>query len=592
MRHSSISILAVLCVSACGEETPIETCTDHASQALRTCVADYSQAIADCYTQTDAPCLDGNEAQASALSQLEETLDDRCAEGEFGTLSQEGLTGRLQNACSSEASSMAWRVYGGPHGAVWEDADDATRACLQEAHQLGTSLVDSSLALTGACLANGQCDPDHVTTMRAAAEASAASAVADACPQLATIIAIDASTYVDRLHQQVDCITAAGAPSTAPLHLNCGPENAQFDAARGEWTQVIVDGDEWGTLCGDGTDYAFYVRLAPEGEPLDKVVIGLQGGGVCVFEEDCAAKLASAPTLFNAQDEIFYGTGVMADDPDDNPFGNWTKLYLPYCTQDVHIGGGVTEDLGSVQLPRYGSVNARASIQMVRDLIWKKMDAEGGDGFRPDKVQALFGGWSAGSYGTMYNYHWMLDDLQWPRTVAFPDAGLGFDNKDALGVAGLGLLKIPAWGALPNLPPYCFDGRCAVGPVIFEALSPRLLQVPEQQMLVMTNPRDQTQMYDAYFFDEVYWLNTLRESYCETKDLPGIKHYYTSISDQSIHTITLRDELYTGSVDGESMRDWMWRAVSEPETLVNRVEEANFVTDIPGVEPYPCDVAP
>ena len=63
---------------------------------------------------------------------------------------------------------------------------------------------------------------------------------------------------------------------------------------------------------------------------------------------------------------------------------------------------------------------------MVRDVIWKEMDEQGGQGFRPDQLVAIFGGWSAGAYGTLYNYHWFLDDLQWPRTMAFPDAGLAF----------------------------------------------------------------------------------------------------------------------------------------------------------------------
>jgi hypothetical protein len=40
------------------------------------------------------------------------------------------------------------------------------------------------------------------------------------------------------------------------------------------------------------------------------------------------------------------------------------------------------------------------------------------------------------------------------------------------------------------------------------------------------------------------------------------------------------------------MRDWFWHAVSEPETLQSRVEEADFVEAVPGVEPYPCEVAP
>ena len=168
-----------------------------------------------------------------------------------------------------------------------------------------------------------------------------------------------------------------------------------------------------------------------------------------------------------------------------------------------------------------------------------------------------------------------------------------------LGVSGIGLLKIPGWGMLPNLPPYCFVGDCALGPVIYNAFAPRLKQVPEQQMLIVSNPKDDTQRRDAFFTgpegDEYWsaeWINTMRQDYCDTKDLNGIYYYYTSVSDESLHVVTLREELWSGSVDGEVMSDWFLRAVTDPDTLQSRVEEGNFVEDIPGAEPYPCEVAP
>jgi hypothetical protein len=40
------------------------------------------------------------------------------------------------------------------------------------------------------------------------------------------------------------------------------------------------------------------------------------------------------------------------------------------------------------------------------------------------------------------------------------------------------------------------------------------------------------------------------------------------------------------------MRDWFWRAVTEPDTIQSRVEEGDFVDLFPGTEPYPCTVAP
>jgi hypothetical protein len=580
--------------AGCAEEGEPAPCSAVAPDALRICVAQYSEALGDCYAASGAACAEGDAGTAAAIAELEQRFVGRCVDGELGSLSVEALVDRMSSSCESQASSLAWRAYGGPQGAAWETADEAGRACLSAAHDAGAQVLDASLRAIDTCLAGDACDAAAVESERAAAASSAQASIEAACaePALAELVAVDAPTFVERAARQVDCIAAAGHWDEGPLSLRCGPSNAQFDAPRGEWTRVDVDGDEWGTICGDGSPYSFHVRLAAEGEPLDHVVIGLQGGGVCLFEEDCAARMESDPGLFTAMDDepVDISGGIMSDDPEENPFANWTRVYLPYCNQDVFAGGGVDEELGDLVLPRHGSVNLRAAVQMVRDVLWKKLDEAGGDGFRADKVVALFGGWSAGGYGTLYNYHWFLDDLQWPRTSAFPDAGLALDNGEVVGVSGLGIVKIPAWGMQPNLPPYCFGGGCAEGETIYEAISPRLKRVPEQQMLMLSNPYDVTQQNDAFFADSPSFINEMRRSFCATRDLPGIQYYFTSVSTESVHVVSLRPALWGGSVDGEAMRDWFWRAVTDADSVEDRVEEADFVTAIPGVDAYPCEV--
>ena len=81
-------------------------------------------------------------------------------------------------------------------------------------------------------------------------------------------------------------------------------------------------------------------------------------------------------------------------------------------------------------------------------------------------MRVLFGGFSAGGFGTLYNYHYVLDDLQWAHTAAYPDAALALDNGEALGVRGLGAIVASdtppiGWGARSYLPPYCFRPTAA-----------------------------------------------------------------------------------------------------------------------------------
>lgn len=598
-----MSVLPMM-LSGCGNNGgggTASSCETAVPEAVRLCIGEVNAAWEGCYADGDAPCAKDDANVEAALATLEQSVRADCADNEFGALSVDALVGRLRNSCSSEANSIAWRTFGGPQGAVWPTAGAAGQSCLQTAHASASAMVDGALSAVNTCLAQEDCS--SIDADRQALVDTAVGEIRNACEALSDLIAVNVATYVGRAAHQVDCITATAHADTGSLALSCGPSNVDFDPPRGEYMQVVVDGDKWGTLCGDGSPFAFHVRLAPEGEPLDRVIIGLQGGGVCAFEMDCVpryeSRLDGDNNLFNAMDDEPLGLGIASDDPDESPFANWTKVYLPYCNQDVFAGGGVTETLGPLDLPRYGSINLRAAVQMVRDVIWKLMDAEGGTGFRPDEVITLFGGWSAGGYGALFNYHWFLDDLQWPRTAAFPDAGGALDNGLILGVAGLGAIKIPAWGYLPYLPPYCFVGDCALGPVLYEAISPRLKQVPEQQFLIVSNQFDDTQRNDAFFrgdegdeFWQAKWFNTMRQAYCDTKDLNGINYYYTGVSEESTHVVTLRPELWAGSVDGVVMRDWFLRAVTEPDTIESHTEEGDFVTLFPGVEPYPCEVAP
>jgi hypothetical protein len=584
-----------------------KSCAEAASDGVRTCIGEVSEAWASCYADDNAPCTSGDANVAAALAALGGSVEANCSDGEFLTLSADALVGRLQNSCRSEADSIAWRTYGGPQGAVYPDASSGDKSCLQGAHQSAAAMVDGSLAAIGACLTGDSCDADSVAAQRESLAAAAVSEVEAACSgtALEELIAVNPEQYIDRAAQQVDCITATSHADTGELPLNCGPSNTDFEApARGEWTRIIVDGEKWGTMCGDGSEYSFWVKLAPEGQPLDRVVVGLQGGGVCVLEPQCASRIENNPGLFTAMDDEPYSTGLMDDDPAVSPFATWTHIWLPYCNQDVFAGGGVIEYPDTLDLPRHGTINLQAAVRMVRDVIWKEMDTAGGAGFRPDELIAIFGGWSAGGYGTIYNYAWFLDELLWPRTAAFPDAGGALDNEEPFGVRLLGVLKIPpsGWNKQPYLPPYCFRGEdgCSLGPEIYKAISPRLKQVPEQQMLILSNPYDDTQRGDAFFVGmgkseeewQAQWMNTMRNDYCETSVLPGISYYYTSVSDQSTHTVSLNPLLWEGSVDGEVMRDWMWRAVTEPDTIQSRVEEGDFAEVFPGVEPYPCEVAP
>tara|TARA_R110001592_G_scaffold363372_1_gene686000 strand:+ start:104921 stop:106738 length:1818 start_codon:yes stop_codon:yes gene_type:complete len=594
-----LALLTILLTAACSDGNnngnagtepevppPGPTCAELVPQAMQACLGEMNATAAACYADGGSACGTDDPGFVTALSDLTSAVEGACKDGDFMGMSTEATVGRMEYACQSQSDALTWRSFGGPQGAAWPEADESSQACLLSAQQAAAQFFDSSLTALNECLANDDCS--NAADARSSALQTAVNDVSAVCEDLPSLVAVSPQTYIERSADQVDCLVATTHEDTNGLALTCGPSYVESLPPRGEWTQIILPEEKWGSRCGDGTDYAIHIRPAPEGEPLDRVLIALQGGGVCIFEEDCRQRLDSG--LFNAQDDDPAGIegGIASNDP-DNPFANWTKVYLPYCDQAVFTGGGVVEQFSDFEVNRFGSINLRAGVRASRDIVWSMLDAAGGTGYRPDEIIALFGGFSAGAYGTIYNYHFMLDEILWPRTAAFPDAGGALDNG-GIGVRTLGDVKIPQWNVTEYLPSYCFTGECAVGPEIYKAMAPRLRQVPEQQILVLSNQKDLTQQGDAFFSDEAQWINAMREAYCETRNLNGIQWYLTSDSVNSVHVVSIRDDLYYGEVAGERMVDWFARAVEDPDSISDFAEEGDFVTDIPGALPFPCDL--
>ena len=607
-RWNLLALLAAAAITftACGDDGDDDggstaACVQAASAGLRDCVTALGDAYRACYEQSGELCDDADAAVVAALDAAGDAVQDGCTsaalvrEAGYGAaMTTAGLAVRSREVCRAEASAVAVRAFGGPQGAAWAGADVGERQCLLATHAAGANLLDATLALHAGCIDDpSACDPDAVDVAAGARGAEAVADIEAACTAVQGLIGISAETFAARTAAQADCLTAAAYPDAAPLLLGCGPEPDATPLPRGEYVQVVLDEEVWGTRCGDGSPYAFQVRLAPEGEAVENVIVAMQGGGVCIFEQDCRNIPAG---LFESLDDDAPTSGIFSNDPEVSPFANWTKVFLPYCTQDVFIGGGRTSEFPSVTVHRYGAVNTRQALRKVRDILWEELDRTKAEGYHPRQIRAFLGGFSAGAFGTLYNYHWVLDDLAWPRTTAYPDAGLALDNGEQLGVRALGglLLSEPplGWGARPFTPAYCFRGDCAVGPRVLATSAARLQRLPEQQFMILTNQVDQTQVETTFFSSTVKWVNALRSSYCATKDLPGVS-YFMPAEAQSIHVISPDTGLFTQrEVGGVTMQEWFAAAIADPQSIGEQVEEGNLTTARPGVLPFACDVAP
>ena len=407
------------------------------------------------------------------------------------------------------------------------------------------------------------------------------------CPNLKATSGLDAAMYVARAGAQARCVTAAAHGNSAPLALDCGPRAGVTVPTRDRWTKIVLDEATYGTRCGDGSPYAFWLRLPPTGSPSEKVVVDIQGGGSCIFESDC---LAASRNLSSAVEDDRPTTGILSTSAADNPFSDWTMVFLPYCTQDLHIGGGITDVFPSITVHRFGAINLRAALRYVRDVLWQDLGATEPEGYRPDRLTVLFGGESSGGSGVNYNYHYLLDDLRWVHTTAVPDSGFTLGNAaQALGTIIQAETGNLAWGVKPYQPPYCLASTCFATPILQAAASPRLKAVPEQQILnVVSNQADDLQATANLFPSIAAWINAVRAAYCANQGLNGIRNWLPAQSTPSHTILTVESRWSSLTAAGETLPMFLAGAIADPDAVTDHVEEGTLVTDYPGVDPIAC----
>lgn len=144
--------------------------------------------------------------------------------------------------------------------------------------------------------------------------------------------------------------------------------------------------------CRDGSSTGLGLNVNPNS---DKLMIFLEGGGACFNITTCALN----PAVFGAtefqqfaSDGSVGNAGVFNRDDPDNPVRDWSYVYVPYCTGDVHSGNnpqGSVNLVGPQQFVGYANMGSYLS-RIVPTF--------------PNVTQVLLAGVSAGGFGALANY--------------------------------------------------------------------------------------------------------------------------------------------------------------------------------------------
>jgi len=133
----------------------------------------------------------------------------------------------------------------------------------------------------------------------------------------------------------------------------------------------------------------------------DGFFIFLEGGGECNDVEECDERCERSPQMCtsNLHPEITRRGAFWSPDPADNPFYNFVKVFVPYCSSDIHQGdNGPDGETGGMIFA--GRRNINELIAMLRFEY----------NFDSAKKVILSGG-SAGGKGAAGNCNFMGDEI-------------------------------------------------------------------------------------------------------------------------------------------------------------------------------------
>jgi len=301
------------------------------------------------------------------------------------------------------------------------------------------------------------------------------------------------------------------------------------------WEEIVPGGD---CQCSDGSEFSFWVR---EADPR-RVVFFFQDGGNCFSAETCDPDSG----LYNTTITEGPDAGGVFDSADErNPFADYTIVFVPYCTGDVHLGNATTEYSPSLTIQHKGYVNGTAALDYLAATF-------------PGATDVAVMGESAGSVAAPLYAGLVSDRLPDARiTVLANGSGGTPDLPDDLSgrmMAAWGTANaLPAWPentgmtaelwSVPELfirsgrhdpeivfarVDYAYDARQQLGFSLFG--------VPEEDLVAVID-RNETQV-------EGVGVNLL--SYIA----PGSDH--TALSDGAF---------YTETVNGEVLVDWVTRLI-------------------------------
>lgn len=304
--------------------------------------------------------------------------------------------------------------------------------------------------------------------------------------------------------------------------------------AASTWLRVDPGGE---TTCAFDTPFSFFHR---EGKDTSRLLVYFEGGGACWEWVSCSGMFDTNV----ASDELAVFRGIFDFENAENPFREYSIVFIPYCTGDVHVGDSIQrygDSPGSRPVAHRGYRNVSAVLHWLSRRT-----------VRPTHV--VVSGTSAGSYGALFYA---------PRIAEmFPDATVSL-----IGDSGVPLLNdypgiMKRWGT----PDVVGRLRDINGPVSQDDVTLERAHVyfasrfPRALVAQVTSDRDSIQ--SAFYIvsgsprarEVTYALLDSLE-----RTVPRFRSFVVAGAD---HGLFVTDKLYSYAVGETRLLDWLRRATA------------------------------
>jgi hypothetical protein len=310
-----------------------------------------------------------------------------------------------------------------------------------------------------------------------------------------------------------------------------------------QW-QAVEPGGE--TLCADGSPYRFFVY---PGDP-SRLLVEFEGGGACWDAATCSLSIYSRRVTIDPVQVEQSGrlVGIYDRKNPENPFREWTHVYVPYCTGDLHWGQNdktYTAPSGPFVVHHRGAVNAAAALSWTYENV------------RAPR-QVFVAGCSAGGYGSaLWSAH-VMSHYSGASSAQLSDSGAG--------VVPPGFFAIPlaSWGAAaawPNfIPALSLDHLDAAKVTMADFYTALAGYYPLSAFSQFNRLADATQVFfyiltKGALVTPEEWAAQMQASLAQVRSTSP--NFFSYTAPGTDHCVINSPAVYTTEVGGVRLVDWI-----------------------------------